>query len=65
MATTDTHSTIEELLEAVFSLKSVPRLYNEGHLLLERRLQTALRTVGGWCEMAARLGVSGVGLVGW
>jgi hypothetical protein len=29
IATTDTHTTIEELLEAVFSVQSVPRLYNK------------------------------------
>jgi hypothetical protein len=29
MATTDTHATMKELLEAVFSVQSVPRLYNE------------------------------------
>jgi hypothetical protein len=34
MAATDTHVTIEELLEAVFSVRSVPRLYNEDQLLL-------------------------------
>jgi hypothetical protein len=35
MVATDTHPTIEELLEAVFSLPSVPMLYNEGQLSLE------------------------------
>jgi hypothetical protein len=60
MAATDTYVTIEELLEAVFSLRSVRMLCNEGQLALERRLETAVRTVGGWCEMAASLGVSGV-----
>jgi hypothetical protein len=29
MAKSDTHTTIKELLEAVFSVWSVPRLYNE------------------------------------
>jgi hypothetical protein len=29
--TTDTHATIEDLLEAVVPLRSVPRLYSEGH----------------------------------
>jgi hypothetical protein len=29
IAATDTHAAIEELLEAVFSVPSVPRLYNE------------------------------------
>jgi hypothetical protein len=58
MAATDRHATIEELLEAVFSVRSVPSLYNEGQLSLEENPETALRTVGGWCEMAASLGVS-------
>jgi hypothetical protein len=35
MAATDTHATTEELLEAVFSKLSMPRLYNEGLLPLE------------------------------
>jgi hypothetical protein len=51
MAVTDMHATTEELLEAVFSLWSVPRLYNEGQLPLR---------VGGWCEMIASLGVSSI-----
>jgi hypothetical protein len=34
MAATDTHAAIKELLEAVFSLGSVPRLYNEDQLPL-------------------------------
>jgi hypothetical protein len=32
MAARDTHATIEELFEAVFSVRSVPRLYNKGQL---------------------------------
>jgi hypothetical protein len=50
MAATDMHATIEELLEAVFSVRSVPRLYNEGRLRLEAGSNTstvALRVVGG------------------
>jgi hypothetical protein len=31
MAATDAYATIEELLEAVFSVRSVPRLYNWHH----------------------------------
>jgi hypothetical protein len=54
----DTHAVIEELLEALFSVRSVPRLYNEGQLQLRESLETALRSVGGRCEMAASLGVS-------
>jgi hypothetical protein len=41
-------ATIEELLEAVFSVRSVPRLYNEGQLPSEESLETAVRVVGGW-----------------
>jgi hypothetical protein len=37
MAATDTHPTVEELLGAVFSVQSVPRLYNEGQLPLVKR----------------------------
>jgi hypothetical protein len=39
-------------------MRSVPRLYNEEQLRLRESLETAVRTVGGWCEMAASLGVS-------
>jgi hypothetical protein len=60
MAATDMHATIEELLEAVFSVQSVTRLYNEGQLPLEESLETTVRRVGGWCEMATSLGISGV-----
>jgi hypothetical protein len=34
LAPTDTHVTTEELLEEVFSVRSLPRLYNEGQLPL-------------------------------
>jgi hypothetical protein len=54
------HATTEELQKAVFSLRSAPRLYNEGQLPLEKSLEAAVRRVGGWCGMAASLGVSGV-----
>jgi hypothetical protein len=54
MAATYTHGTMNELLEVVFSVRSVPRLYNEGQLPLESHV-TAVRRVGGWCEMAASL----------
>jgi hypothetical protein len=33
-AATDTHETIKELLEAAFSVRSVPRLYNEDQVPL-------------------------------
>jgi hypothetical protein len=58
MTATNKHSTIEELLEALLSVRSVPKLYNEGQLPLEESLETAVRRVGGWCEMAASLRVS-------
>jgi hypothetical protein len=58
MAATDTHVTIEELLGEVFSMRSVPKLYNEEQLRLRESLQTGVRRVGGLCEMAASLGVS-------
>jgi hypothetical protein len=51
MIARDKHATIVELLEAVFSVRSVPRLYNEG----QRSLEMTVRRVGGWCEMAASL----------
>jgi hypothetical protein len=53
---------VEEMLRAVFSVQSVPRLYNEVHCHKMRvlSLETAMRRVGGWCEMAASLEVSGV-----
>jgi hypothetical protein len=37
MAVTDTYATIEEMLEAVFSVPSVPRLYNNDQLPLPFR----------------------------
>jgi hypothetical protein len=53
MAATDTNRTIYELLKAVFSVRSVPMLCYEGQLLSEYSLETIVRRVGGWCEMAA------------
>jgi hypothetical protein len=41
------HTTIEKLLEAVFFMQSVPRLYNEGQLPLEESLEMTVRRVGG------------------
>jgi hypothetical protein len=55
MAATDTHATIEELLVAVFSVRSVPRQYNEEQLRLRETPDAAVRSVGVWCEMAASL----------
>jgi hypothetical protein len=37
---------------------SVPRIYNEEQLRLRESLETAVRIVGGWCEMVFRLRVS-------
>jgi hypothetical protein len=39
MAVTDTHATTEELSEALFSVRSVPRLYNEDQLPLRESLE--------------------------
>jgi hypothetical protein len=47
MVATYRHITMKELLEVVFSVRSVPRLYNEGQLPLEESLETAMRRVGG------------------
>jgi hypothetical protein len=63
MTSTDKHETIEDLLEAVFSVRPVPRLRNEKQLRLRKCLEAAVRRVGGWCEMVAILGDSGVGRV--
>jgi hypothetical protein len=35
MAAKETHATIEELLVAMFSVRSMPRLYNKDQLPLE------------------------------
>jgi hypothetical protein len=50
-------ATIETLLGEVFSVRSVPRLYNEEQLRLWESFETAVRRVECWCEMAASLGV--------
>jgi hypothetical protein len=63
MASTNMHATTAELLENVFSVRSMPRLYNEAQLLIVvgpsrvrvESLETAIKRVGGWCEMAASL----------
>jgi hypothetical protein len=48
--------TIKELLEAVFSVPSVPRLYNEDRLpLRDKSLKTEDRRTGGRYEMGATL----------
>jgi hypothetical protein len=53
MAVTDMHAITEGLLETVCSVRSVPRIYNE-----DESLETAVRRVGGCCEMSASLGVT-------
>jgi hypothetical protein len=58
IATTDTFTTIEELLEAVFSVQSVQRLCNKDQLPLQKSFEMAVRKEGGWCEMAASMRVS-------
>jgi hypothetical protein len=52
-----------ELLGDVFSVRPLPRLYNEVELLLQYSFETAVKRVGGWCEMAASLGVKSFGAV--
>jgi hypothetical protein len=37
------HATIAELLEAVFSVRSVPSLYEEGYLPLVESFKTAVK----------------------
>jgi hypothetical protein len=55
MAATNTHVTIKKLLEAVFSVRPLLRLHNEGQqpLLLSREgvLRRQVRRIGGWREM--------------
>jgi hypothetical protein len=43
MAATDTHATIEENLEAMFSVRSVPRLYKKDQVALRVSRETVLR----------------------
>jgi hypothetical protein len=52
------HATKEEMLEAVFSVRSMPRLYTRAQLPLQKSLETAVGRVGGLGEMATSLGVS-------
>jgi hypothetical protein len=54
IAAGDAHA-IEKWLEAVFSVRSAPRLYKEDQLPLRESFQTAVRGVGVWCETAASL----------
>jgi hypothetical protein len=53
MAAKDMHATTQELLEALFSVQSMPRLYIEGQLPLEECLEMAVRRVGVRCERVA------------
>jgi hypothetical protein len=46
---------IQELLEAVFSVRCVQRLFNEDQLPLRESFETTVRRVGVWCEMANSL----------
>jgi hypothetical protein len=55
LAARDTHATIEEVLEEGFSVRSVPRLYNEDQWPERESAETAFRRAGDWCEMAASL----------
>jgi hypothetical protein len=54
------HESIIHLFGEMFSMRSVPRLYNEEQLRLLESLEMAVRRVGGWCQMAASLGISRV-----
>jgi hypothetical protein len=42
-------------MKAVFSVRSVPKLYNEDQLSLRESPETAVRKGRGYCEMAASL----------
>jgi hypothetical protein len=42
-------------MEGTFSVRSVTRVDNEDQLPIQDSLGTAVRRVGGWCEMAASL----------
>jgi hypothetical protein len=46
-------ATIEALFEEVSSMRSIPRLYNEGQLRLRESLETAVGRVGMCCETVA------------
>jgi hypothetical protein len=50
-------ATLQELLGKVFPMRPVKRVYEE-QLRLRVCLETVVRIAGGWCETAARLGVS-------
>jgi hypothetical protein len=54
IAATEMYATIK-LLEEVFSVQSVLRLHNEDQLPLRKSPETAVKRVGGRCEMVASL----------
>jgi hypothetical protein len=46
MATTDTQTTVEELLEVVFSLLCAKTVYNKNQLPLQKSPEMAVKSVG-------------------
>jgi hypothetical protein len=64
IAAADTHETMEDLLEETFSMRSVSTIYNKDKLPLRDSLETALRRVGCWCEIAAILRGREAGRIG-
>jgi hypothetical protein len=42
-------------MEETFSVRSVPRLYNQDQPLLGDNPETAVRRLGTWCEVAVSL----------
>jgi hypothetical protein len=55
MSATGTQATVDELLEAMFSVRSMPRLHNEDQMPLRESLETRVRRVGDLCEVASSL----------
>jgi hypothetical protein len=51
IATTDMHTIMEEM----FCVWSMLKLYNDDQLPLQQSPEMAVRRVGDWCEMAASL----------
>jgi hypothetical protein len=56
-AVKNTNTTIELLLETVFSIRSMQRGYKEDNWGGLVESQPVKRILGDWCEMAASLGV--------
>jgi hypothetical protein len=48
------------IMEETFSVRSVPRLYNEDQHPLRHSLETAVTRVGGSCDAAANLRTRGL-----